>query len=282
MRAPLPGRFLAAILAFAVLDLSAGPACRRSHPLREAPLRARLTLQVLPAEGTVEILPGTPITFEVDLTALEGAPPVDLGGAGQPWHARVHLVEGASRRPLGWATVVLNARSAVFSKGADSPERSDKSSDVATIDRDHVQRVVLAASPETMTAVAPGSYEVRAILAEESRQILESTPVSVVVRGASEAPHREELERQKVADSAEFYLEAGRFADARRLAEELTAREPRNAGAWMLLGDALNGLEKPGEALVVYRQALHVVPRTYEEPTSLYRRISATLQKLHP
>jgi len=256
------------------------PATRPAEAKRPAgPARAGMLALRVDSGRRVELLPGTALVFDVYLAGSKGAAPVTVGRPGAPWHSLVRLVDDSTRRPLAWAVAPLGSPGSVaFSSPAGGLEVSGEAGDVATLDHDHVHHLVLAASPEAMSAAAPGTYGVRAILQGDSR--LESAPVEVVVGTAGDSAVRDRLERERVASSAEFYLEARRFEEARRSSEDLTAREPKNPGAWMLLGDALDGLGKPRDALAAYRRALAVSPRTYEEPTLLYRRISAMWRKL--
>jgi hypothetical protein len=223
-----------------------------TSPTTVSPPAGRLTLEV-DSTRRIEVVPGTPIVFDVFLSAPEGGPPAESVRPGGSWRALVRLVE-ASGRPLTWATV----------------PRED-----ASIPGRHL---TLEASPETTGAVPPATYLVRAVL--EGEPALASAPVTVVVRGPAADPDGEALEERRLRDAAAFDLEKKRFADARQLAESLARRVPRDAGAWMLLGDALDGLGKPREALNVYRRALSVRPRTYDEPTLLYERMAAMLRKI--
>ncbi len=260
------------LVAIAGVLVAAGGAWLGWRRLHRRPVASPLTLTLqIESRRRVEVLPGTPIIFDVYLAAPKGAPAAELGRAGRPWRSQLRLIDDRSHKPLSWATVVLDSR----------PGGSPKVADMAVVDFDHIQHIVLATSPETMRAVAPGTYGVRAALeASSQRGGVESPSVTVVVREAGATLDRDRLERDRVVSSAEFYLETKRFEEARRLVEDLVSREPRNPGAWMRLGDALDGLGKPREALNVYRRALAVSPRTYEEPTLLYERMGAMRRKL--
>lgn len=225
----------------------------------------------------VRIAAGTPILLEVSVTAGRGNAPITLGRPGVPWSADLRIVEGPSRRPLAWAAPVLGSpRSTAFSKDVDGRLTvSEQSADVALLDRDHIARATLAVSPETTALVAPGAYQVRAIFAGGPWGGLESAPLTVLVQKAGEGSGS-----GRVAATAYFFLRAGRFEEARRQADELSSREPKSPVAWMLLGDALAGLGKTREALNVYRRALAVSPRTYEEPAQIYERMGAMWRKL--
>ena len=237
-----------------------------------------LTLPVQ-SDRRVEILPGTPLVFVRALSGAKGMAPSRVGSADRPWHSLVRLIGQQPGQPLPFAVSPLGSpRSVAISAGEGELKVTEASADEAVLDADHVHRVGLAASPEAMSGVAPGTYGVRALLLGESP--LESAPVTIVVR--EKAPGRDGLERERIARSAEFYLQAKRFEDARRLAQELSSRQPKNPGAWMLAGDALAGLGRPREALAAYRRALAVSPRTYEEPTLLYERMASVLQKIGP
>jgi tetratricopeptide (TPR) repeat protein len=137
-----------------------------------------------------------------------------------------------------------------------------------------------------MKTVPPGTYEVRAILEGDRRPLwswngrIESAPFTLSVLASEDSKTRDQLDMDRLIASAEFYLLTHRWDEARRLAEELTLREPTNVGAWVLLGDALDGEGKPQQALNVYQRALAVSPRTYEEPSLLYERLETVLRKI--
>jgi len=270
---------VATVLAWIVWRGPRRPDAVAVAPARKLPeLNGVLTLSVQ-LDRRVEVVAGTPIVFDVYLTTGKSAPSLSIGRTAEPWHSLVRLVDDSSGKPLGWALAPLGSpRSIAFAAEQGEAKAMDSTGNVAVVDYDHVHHLVLAASPEATKDLVPGTYAVRALIEGDSR--LESAPVTVVVRGAGEAAGGDRLERERMAQSAQFYLLAKRFEDARRISGELAAREPKNCGAWMLLGDALDGLGKPREALAVYRRALAVSPRTYEEPTLLYERMAAMRQKL--
>jgi len=271
-----------AVLAFVVV--AAWLAWRALVQPAGAP-RAELALRV-GSGARLDIIPGTPIQFDVYLTTGKGTPSMSVGRLGRPWFSLVRLVDAGSRRPLPWATVLLETPKTTSVTIADhgGPHFSETTTDVAVVDHDHVHHMSVGTSPETMSAASPGSYEVQAILESDVwspwgwHGRLESAPVTVTVRKPEGSEAR--LENRRLAASARFYLQSRRADDATRLAEQLVDRQPKNGGAWMLLGDALDAGGKPGDALGAYRRALAVAPRRYEPPTPLYERIDAVMRRL--
>lgn len=281
-------RWLALAAALVAIGLAARVRWRRPSPARPAPsaesvrqrpaLQASLSLSVLDCRR-VEVLPGTPLLFEASLSSGRGAAASTLGSSTRPWHSLIRLA-GEGGKPLPWTAVPLGQpRSVAFGTGEGGrPTLAQSSADVAVLDHKHTHRLFLAAAPEAMSGVAPGTYRVRAVVEGETR--LESAPVTVVVREPGSTSDRDRLEEDRLAWSAQFYVWAKRYEEARRSCEDLTRRKPKDPGAWMLLGDALDGLDKPREALVAYQRALAVSPRSYEEPAALYERMVKTSEKL--
>jgi tetratricopeptide (TPR) repeat protein len=94
-----------------------------------------------------------------------------------------------------------------------------------------------------------------------------------------------ELEQALALDSrfeqAKFYLADARLMDgepgkALPLLEDLTKQQPRNVRAEVDLGKALEGLNRPDEAVAAYQRALKIDPRqpeTHYQLAQLYRKL---------
>ena len=225
-----------------------------------------------------EIVAGDPLLFEVSLTSSAERDDGTVGDPGRPWPTLIRLVHGESE-PLPWPVSVLGAARTLTTQVRDGALPSVRSArnDVAVLKPGQVHQAVLAVSPETMTAAATGTYQIRAVLEQPSQlpwmssRTLMSAPVTVVVLPAP----RPRSERERLALSARYYLLANRPEEARRAASDLVGLDPKDVGAAMLLGDALAALGQKREALVAYRAALANSPRSYESPTLLYERIDS-------
>jgi Flp pilus assembly protein TadD len=109
-----------------------------------------------------------------------------------------------------------------------------------------------------------------------------SVVVSVEERIKETTP-ADDQEWNRLVESINFYLRAGRFEDAHGLALQAVEQKQDNVDSHILLGDALNGMRRDEEALKSYRKALFMIAtkgKQYEPPTYLMLRIDEVKQRL--
>jgi tetratricopeptide (TPR) repeat protein len=152
----------------------------------------------------------------------------------------------------------------------------------ADVDDSRVHVVDLGLSPEESARLGAGVYQIRVLLplasAPDGVKQLSSNIVRVTVAPAAPAP---EQEKQRLEKTARYYREAGKWQDAHRVALELVQRQDADSTAFILLGDALNGLRRDDEALAAYRQALAALPKdTKRSPDYLFARMEQVQQRL--
>ena len=254
---------------------------RRSSAPVESP-RLGLTLLVN-RQARVQITPGTPLIFELSLASSSSVPAFDLGSGWRPWYT-LGRIESADTRALPGALTRVGQRSVHVVRRTDG--RQEVTVDAGVIARleagRHVHTVTWAAGPEETSRIPPGTYHVRGVLETPLWMVwgwrgrAVSAPISIVVRAAGDGVSRE-LDAQRLARSADYYLALGRFAEAHAAATELVSVKPREADSHILLGDALSGLNRRPEALAAFQRAMSLLPRSPEEPTLLYRRIDSVM-----
>ena len=247
----------------------------------------RLGLTLLVNRGTrVEIVAGTPLVFELSLVGSPSGTAFDVGNRWRPWHTLARI-ESAGPGTLPWALDKAGQRSLhVARQGVGRQEVTVGSENIARLDAGrHVHTVTWSAGPEATSRIPPGTYSVRGALetplwiAWGWRGRALSAPTTIVVRAAAAgAPNA--LSAQRLARTADYYVARGDFARAHTAATELVNLEPKAATTYILLGDALAGLHRRKEALESYQRAMSLLPRSYEEPTLLYRRINRVMDDL--
>lgn len=235
-----------------------------------------LTVSVNGADA-VDVTPGTPLIFELTLRG-ERRGRVSVGSSFRPWHEMMRLEDGDGR-PLPWPVSQHGEPKAVaVSIDGGDPRISTVVDAVADLEwQRSTYTVTLAAAPDHTQSLS-GTTRVLAVLDAPwwtwsgwSGRVT-SRPVAVNV--PPDAADRGELRLARLALSAEFFLGRQEFEKARAAGEELTRLIPDRAGAHVLHGDALAGLERRDEALTAYRRALDVGPRSYEEPALLLDRMA--------
>jgi hypothetical protein len=237
----------------------------------------------------VDVVPGTPLVFQLSIGSSASSASLRVGSRLRPWHTLLRLEGIDSRgRTLSWPSARAGSpRSIQVIRGPDGkPKFREFDISVARLEAGrHVHTAILAAGPDETAAVAPGTYRFRAVIETppwmlwgwRGRQV--SQPVTVVVRDPSEAgSKRDALEKQRLQRTADFYLGTERFEEAEKAARQLVAREPDQAHAHVLLGDALIALNRRDEALTAYRRAIALIPASYEEPTMLMNRIQLAIE----
>ena len=134
-----------------------------------------------------------------------------------------------------------------------------------------------AAVPGSLEGL-PSKLEVQAFL--DTREIPEMWPGSVesapvTIRLADEAGDLAVRMRRYMTGT--YYLDDRQFDRALGLAEELVQQDPAFIGGWLILGDALAGLERHEDALGAFRTAMDLyyqeeppegVPREHPEYTA--------------
>jgi hypothetical protein len=232
----------------------------------------------------VEMTPGTPVVFEVSLGSGVSSPSVEVGSRWRPWHALVRLEETGGSGG-SWPLTRMRPRSVHLIRGTDGRlSVMENTLAVAQLEAGrHVHTVTFGAGPDETAGIKPGTYRFRAILETPFwmfwgwRGRVEST-ATVVVVDPSRGDKAPALESQRLARAADFYVNAGRFADAHRVATALTVRMPKDSRSYVLLGDAAAGLDRREEALAAYYRAVALLPRSYEQPTLIYERINGVLR----
>jgi hypothetical protein len=151
----------------------------------------------------------------------------------------------------------------------------------APLDGTYVHTVSFVVSPEGTATLTPGRHEVRAVLEAPFwligswRGRVSSAAAVVEIRSADPS-----LEQTRMAASISYYVERGRYSEARPLVEQLVARAPESSGPQVLLGRVLEGLGDRQGAVDAYTRALRRTPRTYEEPADLIDRIARLTMRL--
>lgn len=237
----------------------------------------------------IEMTPGTPLVFELSLGSSPLSPRFDVGSRWRPWHALVRIEDAVGGGSVTWPMMRVGPPRSIrmFLDTASGASVTESTSAVAHLDAGrYVHTVTLAAGPDETAEIEPGTHRLRAVLETPFWMIwgwrgrVESGVATIVVVDPSRGGEKsQELESQRLARSADFYVNAGRFADAHRLATTLTSLSPNESRSFILLGDAAAGLDRRQEALDAYQQALALRRPSYEEPTVLYERIESVLRR---
>jgi hypothetical protein len=237
----------------------------------------------------IEVIPGTPLMFQASLSSSPMSGAFSVGSRWRAWHTLLRL-EGidSGGRPVSWVRADLSTPRSIHVI-EDADRRPDVTEDTASVARfdagRHVHTVMLAVGPDETAAIPAGMYRFRVVLETPfwlfwgwgGRAV--SSAATIVVRDPSRPDtHIAQLEATRLTLAADFYLNAGRFADAHRLAQTLTTIKPKDSRSHMQLGDALVGMNRQQEALAAYRIALALRPPSYEEPTLLMDRIQLAIE----
>jgi hypothetical protein len=281
-------RFFALVLLAAIgtgLAIVASSVLRRSSPPTAG--RPGLTLLVN-LRPLVAVTPGTPLVFELSLGSSPSSAGFDVGSRWRPWHALVRLEAASGKGAIPWQLAKVGApRSMHIGRDKDGrPEVTQGTSAVARLEAGrHVHTVTFAAGPEETARIKPGTYRLRGVLETPFwlrwgwRGRIVSAAATVVVLDPSQAGEKgQQLEAERLARSADFYVNVGRFADAHKAATSLTSIRPKEYRSYMLLGDASAGLDRRQEALGAYRRAMALLPPSYEAPTLLMERIGQVVE----
>ena len=227
---------------------------------------ADLVLQVDGAAGA-RVPVGSAVFFTVTLT----------GSAPASWTTSVRFVTGDDKpfrshvEPLGQPLTFTFAR-----------DRRAGTADAAAQNQEEdalpMHRAEYGTSPEESARIPAGAYTLRVLLPVDrsvsANGTLRSNTVTLTVDGPDATGPAPTAEKARLESAAHFNLLAEKWEDAHRLALQLVAREDADTSAYALLGDALNGLKRDGEALAAYQEALALVsPDLDEAPDYLIARM---------
>ena len=261
-------------------------ASRKAQPPPSKEPAAELVLQV--NGGTsVQVPAGSAVFFTVSLTGSASGSGLRVGAAGRPWTADLRFETGDTGQPLPWRIERLGQPLTLrFPGDPQTTPSSTTQTDEAIVDGSSVHQIELGVSPDEATRIASGTYAVRAVLplprnsSGETRLV--SNTVTLVVEGVESAAQPSlAAEKTRLEAAARFHLRSEKWEDAHRIALQLVQRESADALAYLLLGDALNGLQRDDEALAAYREALAELPKTVDEsPDYVIARMAQVEQRL--
>ena len=228
----------------------------------------------------IEVARGTPLVLEISISSSPSSRAFAIGHRWRPWHSLVRLetVHGEDIAPLADPG---QSRSLHLTRQDDGRlGLTEEVSGVAHLEAGrHVHTVRYVISPEHAASLQTSTYALRAVVETPFwmptgwRGRAESEPVVIVVRDASLQGKSGDLDHERLARTAEFYLSTSRFDDAFRAAAALVEAKPKEPGSHLLLGDALTGLARRPEARAAYQRALALWSRAYEQPDLILARI---------
>jgi hypothetical protein len=228
------------------------------------------------------------VLFTVSLTGSASGPALRIGVAGRPWSADLRFETGDTGQPLPWRIDRLGQPFNVRF-GADPQKGSSTTStqpDEAIVDDSSIHQIQLGVSPDEAIRIGSGTYSVRVVLPlpqnPSGETKLVSNSITLVVEGAeSAAGSLPAAEKTRLEAAARFHLRSGKWQDAHQIALQLVQRDTPDALAYVLLGDALNGLRRDDEALAAYREALAELPGAVDEsPEYLIARMAEVETRL--
>jgi hypothetical protein len=277
----------AVVIAFVGLIVGLAWTVWRIAGLRSKPpvLQARLE-----DTQSAAVAAGSPVLVGVYLSGTPEAPSLTVGGPSNPWYSQIEIETTLADKlvKLGWTLLgqpyalelELNPlrQPAPVSWDSSPGARLNKSA------KTYSARFALA--PEDSARLTAGRYLVWARLGpilwppwNITKTIVSNSIVLTITDSAKLTPQQQ---NDGIARTAQFYLDAGRFQDAQRLALQLKDREPRSVRSWTLLGDALNGLRRDEQALDAYNEALMLAAKAYgaEPPTYVMMRWHEVMRRL--
>ena len=193
-----------------------------------------LTLQTDTTDGRA-IAAGAPVFLTLTVSGRGGAKPALLESSPDAWTAQVRF-QTSDGTVLPWRVEQLGP-----------PMLSDTG----------ISRARFGVGPEAAAQISHGMHVIRAVLRIDRNQQIRSNPATVMIGGQQATSAQ--TERDVLRESARFHLEASRFELAHPLALRLVEAADADADAFILLGDALNGLRRDAEALAAYQEALAMV-----------------------
>jgi tetratricopeptide (TPR) repeat protein len=281
------------IFALVIVSVAISFSAWKFHASARELTKVFLTLQVN-RERQVSVLPGTPLVFALSLSGAKTDPPLRIGGSGNPWYRYLRLESADDKKqiPFSWS-LLGKPRSFYprFSSSGDLVGAELYTGDEAILDNErNLYTAELGVAPEETAKIPQGKYTIRAVLEVSSgspgkwsgRAVSNPVVVSVEERIKETTP-ADDQEWNRLVESINFYLRAGRFEDAHGLALQAVEQKQDNVDSHILLGDALNGMRRDEEALKSYRKALFMIAtkgKQYEPPTYLMLRIDEVKQRL--
>ncbi len=255
-----------------------------TRPVQPLPV-ADLVLQV-DGSDSARVHAGTPVIFTVTLTGTTPDPALRVGGPGKPWCANVRF-ETPDGKPVAFRIEQLGTPfTSHFPADLNALTKPTPQSDEAIVDVSRVHQVEFGVGPEEAARFATGTLTVRAVLPLDAQSSslsqLVSNTVSIALDPAAESGQAsDDAVKRRLEAAARFYLTAGKWEDAHRVALQLVGRDAPDTMAYTLLGDALDGLRRDNEALAAYHEALAAWPEAVDEsPDYLIARMEMVLQRL--
>jgi hypothetical protein len=220
---------------------------------------ASTTELVLQINGmtTATVSAGASAFFNVTLT----------GPAPEAWTSSLRFETGDGK-PLAFRLEPLGSP---FTLRADGKETAE------------MRQTEFGISPEEAGRMSTGSHPLRAVLpldgGSSGGRLLASNTVTLVV--GAETGGASSSEKARLESAARFNLLSAKWQEAHGAAMRLVERDDADAAAFILLGDALNGLRRDREALAAYHEAFAALPKDLDEsPDYLIARIEEVQQRL--
>jgi len=228
--------------------------------------------------GSDSITPGIALTFDIYLEGQKGS---SLGSFAKPWQRFVTL-RHADGTVFSWRFIAGLDPYGIFSAPDGKTINFERrvSSSAYFDGSPGYYRVQLLLSPEESKNIPAGDYTLVASV-EAARfpfSALQTIAQSAALQIKIATANGHESDQELIANNAEFYIYTRQFSRALAASEELASRQPQQARPHILQGDALAGLGRKNEALDAYLQARRLLPRTYEEPLLLNKRIRSAQQ----
>jgi hypothetical protein len=260
---------------------------RRIRSFRKTP--PEITVRINDKEDAATVLAGAPVILTVFVSRKAVSPTLALGSANTPWYSYIRIEATGTAGTLRWSVLgkpyALDLESEAT--GQLTGVAADTSNRALFDDSAKVYSAKFAISPEDSAGLGAGRYTVKAALRSPwwppwnwiAKEVF-SHEVAFTIQPASAG----EQEAERLADAVQFYLDAGRFEDALRLATQLKDRLPDKSNTWILMGDALNGLHRDHESLDAYDTALELAAQEKgtEPPEYILIRQHEVMERLHP
>lgn len=262
---------------------------RRIRSFRKTP--PEVTVRINNKEDAATVLAGSPVILTVFVSRPAVSPALALGSAVTPWYSYIRIEATGTAGTLRWS--VLGKPYALDLQRDATGQLKGVTADTSNLalfdESARVYSAGFAISPEDSAGLGAGHYTVKAALRSPwwppwnwiGKEVV-SNEVGFTVQPVAASAGEQEAER--LADSVQFYLDAGRFDDALRLATQLKDRLPDKSNTWTLMGDALNGLHRDQEALDAYNTALELAAKEKgtEPPEYILIRQQEVMERLHP
>ncbi len=191
----------------------------------------------------VTVAQGTPIVLEIFVTGVRNSKGPVIGSWLKPWHELIALQATSNGQSVPLAVVTTEAprvRELVSGSDRQPGVRGNLPRAAALDGANRVFHIEVAAAPETMEQLAPGRYEIVAVVKSPWWQVFgwrgreESPPLATVVSAKASASDETHL-----AAIAQYFLKTGQFDDALRAARSWVVKTPQNPAAQTMAGDVL-------------------------------------------